>query len=101
MSRMRICTRLLAGCIVAVTAGCASTPGTEGEVVRFLALGDSYTIGESVPESDRWPVQLAAMLRERGVAVDDPVIIARTGWTTDELAAGIEAALPEGRFDLV
>ena len=70
-------------------------------MVRFLALGDSYTIGESVPESERWPVQLAAMLRERGVAVDAPVIIARTGWTTDELAAGIEAAQPEGRFDLV
>ena len=70
-------------------------------MVRFLALGDSYTIGESVPESDRWPVQLAGMLRERGVNVADPVIIARTGWTTDELAAGIDAAAPEGRFDLV
>ena len=70
-------------------------------MVRFLALGDSYTIGESVPESERWPVQLAAMLRERGVPVGEPMIIARTGWTTDELAAGIDAADPEGRFDLV
>ena len=87
--------------IVAIATGCASSPGAEGEVVRFLALGDSYTIGESVPEEQRWPVQLAAMLRERGVPVDDPVIIARTGWTTDELAAGIGAAPPEGRFDLV
>ena len=59
---------------------------------RFLALGDSYTIGEGVPESERWPVQLAALLRARGVAIDEPRIIATTGWTTDELSAGIDAA---------
>ncbi len=69
--------------------------------MRFLALGDSYTIGESVAEQERWPVQLAALLRAQGVAVNDPVIIARTGWTTDELAAGIAQANPQGPFDLV
>jgi lysophospholipase L1-like esterase len=58
----------------------------------FLALGDSYTIGEGVPESGRWPVQLAALLRARGIALDAPRIIATTGWTTDELDAGIDAA---------
>jgi len=58
----------------------------------FLALGDSYTIGEGVPEAGRWPVQLAGLLRERGVAIDPPRIIATTGWTTDELDAGIDAA---------
>lgn len=58
----------------------------------FLALGDSYTIGEGVPEAGRWPVQLAALLRARGMAIDDPRIIATTGWTTDELDAGIDAA---------
>jgi lysophospholipase L1-like esterase len=58
----------------------------------FLALGDSYTIGEAVPEAGRWPVQLAALLRARGVALDHPRIIATTGWTTDELEAGIDAA---------
>jgi lysophospholipase L1-like esterase len=68
---------------------------------RFLALGDSYTIGESVQESDRWPVQLAAALRQRNLTVDDPLIIARTGWTTDELNAGIDQAQPQGTFDLV
>lgn len=68
---------------------------------RFLALGDSYTIGESVQESDRWPVQLAAALRRCNLAVDDPLIIARTGWTTDELNAGIDQARPHGTFDLV
>jgi len=58
----------------------------------FLALGDSYTIGEGVPEAGRWPVQLAALLRARGVSLDAPRIIATTGWTTDELDAAIDAA---------
>jgi lysophospholipase L1-like esterase len=56
----------------------------------FLALGDSYTIGEAVRESDRWPVQLAAALRARGIAIDAPRIIATTGWTTDELSAAMD-----------
>ncbi len=68
---------------------------------RFLALGDSYTIGEGVASAERWPVQLAARLRAEGVAVGDPEIIARTGWTTDELAAGIREAGLVGPFGLV
>jgi lysophospholipase L1-like esterase len=69
--------------------------------MRFLALGDSYTIGESVAASERWPVQLTALLRDSGVMVDDPLIIATTGWTTDELTAGIDAVDPRGPFGLV
>ena len=68
---------------------------------RFLALGDSYTIGEGVAAEERWPAQLVARLRERGVEVAESTIIATTGWTTDELEAGIEAAAPEGTYDLV
>ncbi|MFN0158693.1 MAG: SGNH/GDSL hydrolase family protein [Bacteroidota bacterium] len=68
---------------------------------RFLALGDSYTIGESVEYDGRWPVQLASMLRSEGIPVDDPLIIATTGWTTDELNKGIDNAKPEGTYDLV
>jgi lysophospholipase L1-like esterase len=68
---------------------------------RFLALGDSYTIGEGVAEAERWPVQLAAQLRTHGLALADPQIIARTGWTTDELHTGIQQAHPQGPFDLV
>lgn len=64
--------------------------------MRFLALGDSYTIGEAVEAEGRWPMQLAAWLRDEGVALDDPRIIATTGWTTDELSAGIDAAEAEG-----
>lgn len=69
--------------------------------LRFLALGDSYTIGESVADSERWPVQLAKQLRKQGIAINDPQIIARTGWTTDELDAAIDAANPQGPFQLV
>ncbi|MBN1668675.1 MAG: SGNH/GDSL hydrolase family protein [Anaerolineales bacterium] len=71
------------------------------EPVRFLALGDSYTIGESVAPEGRWPVQLVAALRAQGYAVTEPEIIARTGWTTDELDVAITAADPRGPYDLV
>ena len=68
---------------------------------KFLALGDSYTIGESVTEAERWPVQLAATLRQQGVHVEDPWIIATTGWRTDDLKKAILAAKPANDFDMV
>lgn len=69
--------------------------------MRYLALGDSYTIGEGVDPADRWPVQLAARLRERGFTLGDPLIVAATGWTTDELSRAIAQTQPPGSFDLV
>ncbi len=69
--------------------------------LTYMALGDSYTIGEGVAEAERWPVQLAARLRQAGFPLADPQIIARTGWTTGELEAGIEATQPHGPFALV
>ena len=74
----------------------APPPAVPGGL-RYLALGDSYTIGEGVPPADRWPVQLAAALRSAGVAVADPQIIATTGWTVAELEAAIDAADPPSR----
>ena len=68
--------------------------------IRYLALGDSYTIGESVAENKRWPNQLAAMLSEQGIQTD-VTIIARTGWTVDELWEGVQANPPDGTYDLV
>lgn len=69
--------------------------------LRYLALGDSYTIGEGVAESGRWPVQLASALRADGIPISDPKIIAQTGWSTDELDAAIDAARPLAEYDLV
>jgi len=75
--------------------------GAPATALSFLALGDSYTIGEGVPESGRWPVQLAKALRDEGIALADPRIIATTGWTTDELAWGVDGAEPLGEWDFV
>lgn len=65
---------------------------TSTDAATFLALGDSYTIGEGVAPTERWPLQLAAGLQRAGLAMAAPRIIATTGWTTDELDAGIDAA---------
>jgi len=70
-------------------------------VRRLLALGDSYTIGEGIAPAERWPERLAARLREAGLDTCDPEIVARTGWTTDELDAAIDAAAPRAPFALV
>lgn len=69
--------------------------------LSYLALGDSYTIGESVAENERWPVQLSKSLTKSGVEVASPQIIARTGWTTDELKAKIVSENITKTYDLV
>ena len=69
--------------------------------LSFLALGDSYTIGEGVEAHGRWPMQLAHALLEAGIPIEDPRIIATTGWTTEELAAAMDAAEPLGEWDFV
>lgn len=73
------------------------------DTIYYLALGDSYTIGESVKTEERYPVQLAAKLRQAGVPVADPKIIARTGWTTRQLKQAIESetATLREEYDLV
>jgi lysophospholipase L1-like esterase len=73
----------------------------EKEKLKYLALGDSYTIGQSVDITLRYPVQIADSLKARGYLVEDPRIIAVTGWTTSDLKAGIAAANPQGPYDLV
>lgn len=70
-------------------------------MLSYLALGDSYSIGEGVAVAGRWPMQLAARLRDEGVALNDPTIIATTGWTTDELTAAMDAANFTPPYDLV
>ena len=79
----------------------APPPAPAGPALRYLALGDSYTIGERVAPAARWPVQLAALLRARGWNVAEPEIVAKTGWTVDDLAAALEESEPSGPYDLV
>ena len=67
----------------------------------FLALGDSYTIGESVDVAMRWPNQLVAELNRSGLECEQPQIIAKTGWTTDELLAALDQASIAETFDYV
>ena len=55
----------------------------------YLALGDSYTIGEQVPMEENFPFQIVKLLRQQKIETADPVIIAKTGWTTDELAMAV------------
>ena len=71
------------------------------DTISYLALGDSYSIGEGVEEAARWPMQLARALRADGIAIADPRILACTGWTTDELAAAMDDAEPLGEWDIV
>ncbi len=90
--------------------GAGSPTPVSRQTIRYLALGDSYTIGESVPENERWPVQLAERLQtslqiapqlggpEGGIEL---TLIARTGWTTDELWKGIEQTGVTPPYDLV
>ncbi len=71
------------------------------DTISYLALGDSYSIGEGVVEAARWPMQLADALRADAICIADPRIIAMTGWSTDELAAAMDAVEPLGQWDLV
>ena len=75
---------------------------TIGGEVRMLALGDSYTIGQSVDISERWPHQLVQEVREEGLDARDPDYIAVTGWTTRNLLQAIPVQLDEEKdYNLV
>lgn len=67
----------------------------------YLALGDSYTIGESVPAAANFPNQLADSLTKTGKQCGSPLIIARTGWRTDQLMYAIQSANLKNEYDLV
>lgn len=68
--------------------------------VRYLALGDSYTIGQGVSEMERFPFYTVQALRAQGIAIEKPDYIATTGWTTGNLLAAINAAAPP-KYDFV
>ncbi len=76
-----------------------SMPNTDPR--RYLALGDSYTIGTSVTEGERYPVQTAALLKAQGLNFTSPDIIATNGWTTGDLLNGISSSTFKGPYDAV
>ena len=81
--------------------GIVQFPDTTG-IKTYLALGDSYTIGQSVAETDRYPVQVVARLNSLNIKFKQPEIIAQTGWTTGNLLARLASAPPvNARYDIV
>jgi lysophospholipase L1-like esterase len=89
--------------LIFLTFGCKSNtlPYDSLPTFTYLALGDSYTIGEGVAEDERFPIQLQDSLNNRGVNIEKVKIIARTGWTTGELATAIHQAQTDSAYDLV
>jgi len=71
------------------------------KVYHMLSFGDSYTIGEGMQPDDRFPNQTISILKSKGINFDEPKIIAKTGWTTDELMAAIHEDNPKSDYDFV
>lgn len=95
----------LAGCkqkdeIIHFASAPADTTVLKGPY-QYLALGDSYTIGQSVSPAESFPYQLKTQLHALGYNVNIPTIIATTGWTTANLINGIQQANLTQKFDIV
>ena len=69
--------------------------------ITYLALGDSYTIGEGLPLHEGFPYQLVQLIRQNGQHTHAPEIIAQTGWTTQELATHLIHTQLEASYDWV
>jgi len=79
----------------------ATNPSSGTENFTYLALGDSYTIGEAVKQTESFPYQLQSLLKNQNINVANPKIIATTGWTTDELQAAIKKENLTGSYSFV
>ena len=78
-----------------------ANPEVMATPIRYLALGDSYTIGESVPAENNYPNLIVSALQAAEMKAEDAQIIAKTGWTTDELNVAIQEAAPDTTFHIV
>lgn len=83
-----------------VNADTVNAPVDTGNI-SYLALGDSYTIGESVPQAESYPFALYTQLRAKGYHAEAPVVIAKTGWTTQDLKRAIDEAAITRKFKIV
>ena len=77
------------------------TNSTDPSAKTYLALGDSYTIGQSVSEAERFPNQTVALLRAQNIKINDPKIIDTTGWTTKNLIDALNANQLQNNYDVV
>lgn len=109
--------RILGSILIALTtiAGCSkhqmdidnqssavsANPADSTTTITYLALGDSYTIGEAVPQAQSFPYQLTSQLKLNNFKAADPLIIARTGWTTKDLKYAIQAANLNNTYTIV
>jgi len=92
---------LFFSCNKKTVAPTVSVPPTLTPAKTYLALGDSYTIGQSVAANERFPAQTVSLLKQQGINLNDPVYIAQTGWTTANLQSAIANQNPPSTFDVV
>ena len=92
---------LAAAALIGISLWAQRRSAVRTEGARILALGDSYTIGEGVAKSERWPSQMVEALRKKGFSVAVPKIIAHTGWATGELFAATDSMVLPKHYDLV
>ncbi len=78
-----------------------SSTAMDTTIKTYLALGDSYTIGQSVPDSERFPVQAEQVLQQQNISLNNPDIIAVTGWTTDNLLFALNTNPPKKNYSVV
>lgn len=79
----------------------SDTAITSEKGAKYLALGDSYTIGQNVQEAERFPAQTVQLLRAQNINIKEPEYIATTGWTTSNLLSTINLQKPAKNFDIV
>lgn len=100
MKRMKYFISMIFSCILLLNATSLYAQNNK-DMYTYLAIGDSYTIGEQVPAEGNFPNQTVTLLHDAGISVASPKIIAVTGWTTDELKAGIEQEKLSGTYSFV
>lgn len=98
---MRFNLFLLTLCLLLICDKNMSQSMNSNTPLTYLALGDSYTIGEAVEQELSFPYQLVRELKNRNIHVANPKIIAKTGWTTDELQTAIKEENLKQKFDIV
>lgn len=81
--------------------GFCQSPRATTDSLKYLALGDSYTVGRFVPTAQSFPYQLVVSLKNKGIYAATPVVLAQNGWRTDELLKGIGDPAQHGTFDIV